>query len=191
MAKKSIAKTLKDKGLIPKDWDLRKPLTRGQKSYVTKQANAFKELVRAPEKFTVRRVSKATSDLLKGSGYKSAGDRVIVPNRGGTVHIRGARVDYDLPDRRETVLITAGSDFLDRLELLAAREDEEGEDDSGAYQYGIRIGDASSSALNFPSLNDLLAYLPRMKLHSANAVNHMVLVRIEYKQDFMRHRGRD
>lgn len=136
----------------------------------------------------MRRVSNATEEKLKAAGYKTHKGKAIIPNRGGTVHVRRGLVDYDLPDRRERVILASGPDFMDRLYALADKNAEDGTDEGGDYQYGIRIGDASSSALNFPTLDDLLAYLPQMKLHSANASQHMVLVRIEYKQTFMPHR---
>ena len=51
MARKSSASILKSKGLIPA-WDLRKKLSRGQKSWITKQARAFAEVIKAPKKFS-------------------------------------------------------------------------------------------------------------------------------------------
>lgn len=154
-------------------------------------------MIRAPGKFTARKVAPATAEKLKAIGYMVSGNRAIIPNRGGTVHVSAKGVNYDLRDKTETVYVTAGANFLARLKVFAlnnAELDAGEEFDPDEGQWAIRIGNSpESSNLQFTTLRELLDYLFTAKFHSGSATSNMVLVRVVYKQDFrqFKHMRRD
>lgn len=68
--------------MIPRDWDLRKTLTPGQKSWITKQAAKFAQVIEKPKNFDSRVYSEAKTKRLKDAGFFGFGRNIIVPNFG-------------------------------------------------------------------------------------------------------------
>lgn len=69
------AKRLKKLGLLPKNdkWDLRKSLSNGQKSYITKLEGEFKQLLAHPENYSKITVSDARAEGISGEAFKVKG----------------------------------------------------------------------------------------------------------------------
>jgi hypothetical protein len=138
MAKKSPARILRSKGLIPGDWNLTQ-LTGGQKSYITKQAKRYSDVVRNPEDYVSRRVSQSTAKLLKGAQYTVKGQRVLLHTPGADkVSIARGKVRFVRQRQSETVLLQSSPDFLRQLERL---DDIKAELPPGQY-VGFKIGDS-------------------------------------------------
>lgn len=175
MAKKSPAKILKEKGLIPKDWDLRKPLTTGQKSWITKQSKTYAQLIRRPGDFSIKRVSDATAKSLKSSGYKVSGNRAVIPNKGGKVKVTRGRVTIEKPHQTEQVILKGGPDFLRKLEGLYKRKLKPNQ------AWALKIGDSPTIHTLRPSLRELIAYARTINFNSPSGSNHVSLVLVTVK----------
>lgn len=172
MSKKSPAKLLKEKGLIPKGWDLRKPLTSGQKSWITKQSKVHAQLIKRPGDFTIRRVGNATAKQLKASGYKVENNRAIIHSKQSNVRIKRGEIEIQRPHQTERVILKGGPDFLRQLQNLDKRKL------APNQAYGLKIGDSPTINTIRPSLRELIQYARNLNFHSAGGQNHVSIVLI-------------
>lgn len=190
MGKKSPAKILKEKGLIPKDWDLRKPLSTGQKSWITKQSKTYSQLIARPQDFSVKRVSNANAKILRESGVKTQGNRAIVPKGyrrmikdpttgkariikdQAKVSIRNGKMTIKKAHQTETVYLKGGPDFLNQLEKLYKKKLKPNQ------AWALKIGNSPTMRTVRPDLKELIAYARDIDFHSQDALNHVSLVLI-------------
>lgn len=175
MSKKSPAKVLKDKGLIPKEWDLRKSLTTGQKSWITKQSKTFAQLVRRPDDFTVKTVKPSTEKELKRAGYRVSRGRAVIPNQGGKARINVRKITTGKGKNKKTraelrlmfdhkserIILESGPDFLGRLSKLKPKKLRQNQ------AYALKIGGNQIANRTFDSLGELQIYLSNMKAPNA------------------------
>lgn len=124
---------LKSKGLIPKQWDLRKKLSSGQKSWITKQKTKYQQIVEHPEKFASRVYSTKKAKQMKSAGFYGEGNHILIPNFGDkrsrtivredTITIRRRlRIGYTAsrkpifgPEVEETIYLHTGPNLLKLL----------------------------------------------------------------------------
>ncbi len=170
MAKKSPAKILKGKGLIPKHWDLRRPLSIGQKSWITKQSNKYAQLIRRPEDFAIKRVGKSSREILKKSGYAIEGNKAIIPAKGAKVRVKGGALEFVRPHQTERVILKGGPDFLRQVEKLYSKKLKRNQ------AWALKIGDSPTINTLRPDLRELIAYARTLNFHSPSGSNHVSLV---------------
>jgi hypothetical protein len=149
--KKSPARILRSKGLIPADWNLRS-LTRGQKSYVTKQTKKFASVIRRPDDYVARRAGASTLKQLKAANFPvHNGKALIYTPPGDSVSVAKGKITFTRKRQQERVLLQGAPDFLRALEKLPTKKLPRG-------QYvGIKIGNSPVIA-TFHSLADLQHY---------------------------------
>jgi hypothetical protein len=147
------ARRLKALGLI--DYDLRRALSPGQKSNITRLARKYSGIVDHPAEFVKRTVSKKTADLLKDSGYqtfknkKTKSYRTVIPSKDTvSVRIKNDRLIREFPTHRETSLLFLRHDFLSRLEQEHERHvnlygEEYYQTGEGKF-FTVKIGDAGA-----------------------------------------------
>jgi hypothetical protein len=188
MAKKSAKSVLKAKGLIPKEWDLRKTLSAGQKSWITKQERKYSEVIKHPEKFQSRTYSNATVKKLKGAGYFGEGNRILIPNFGDkssrtTVNEDTITVRRTLRNGEtvtEIVYLHSGPELLKRLQRKFSKPLPSGE------FWAFRVGDNNTFLSNHTkTLGQLMHYGQSIEFRGNKdavywAQRHMHLVRFRY-----------
>jgi hypothetical protein len=174
MAKKSPARILRSKGLIPGDWNLRQ-LTRGQKSYITKQAKRYSDVLRNPGDYVSRRVSQSTAKLLKGAQYTVKGQRVLLHTPGADkVSVARGKVKFIRQRQSETVLLQNAPDFLRQLENLG---DMNARLPRGTY-VGFKIGDSQVIG-TFDSVADAYNYATNRRMFTGRDAEKVALVLID------------
>lgn len=202
MAKKSPAKILKDKGLIPSRWDLRQTLTSGQKSWLTKQMARYEAVIEKPSKFTTRTYSATTARKLKAAGYYGEGNKILIPNFGDptsrtrvsekTVTItRRLNPKHGAPHTvTETVYLDSGPALLARLNKRFADPLPKGE------YWAFKVGDNNTFLNNHnKTLGALMHYGMEIKFKGSDgqvewAQSHVHLVKFRY-DDGLDHSGAD
>jgi hypothetical protein len=159
------AKRLKALGLI--DYDLRRPLSRGQKSRVTKLAKQYSGAIDHPDDYAKRNVSAHTADLLKESGYqvfksKRTGKyKAVIPSRGTTaVKIKNDRLIRQFDTHRETSMLFLRHDIFEVLQREAEKQELLYGDEPYLSDkfFTIKIGE-SSAWKHFRTPADLLNYI--------------------------------
>lgn len=123
---KKIATKLKQLGFI--DYDLRLKLSPGQKGYITKQYNKARDIIKNPEDYSQKKVSKSVLKILKKndvivnnkfayvekSGYQSVSIQTRkTKNKKRTVNIIKKR-----PGKSEKTLMLKGNALLRQLRSL-------------------------------------------------------------------------
>lgn len=166
-------------------------LTGGQKSWITKQARKYEDVVKKPDHYITRRVSEKTASQLKQAGYFVNRDlKALIYAKNQTVKVTRGRVDFINPDGiRARVILQSRPDFLEAIERLKKRERAFGP--VPGRQYALKIGNSPRFHVTHPSFKDLLAYaraLDQKGFHSPDARDHISLVIIdvegfEYGQD--------
>lgn len=183
---------MKDKGLIPSHWDLRRSLTSGQKSWITKQKNRYEAVIDKPKKFTTRTYSKETAAKLKRAGYFGEGNKIIIPNFGDktsrtrvserTVTItRRLNPKHGAPHTvTETVYLDSGPALLAKLNKKFADPLPPGE------YWAFKVGDNNTFLNNHnKTLGALMHYGMEIKFKGDAgqvqwAESHVHLVRFHY-----------
>jgi hypothetical protein len=177
MSKKSPAKILKEKGLIPKEWDLRKPLSKGQKSWITKQSTKYAQLVKRPGDFTIKRVGKSTAQNLKSQGYAIERNKAVIPTKNGAkARILRGNVEIVRPHQTERIMFRLTPETMPRFERLMKKRLKKNQ------AWALRIGEnplntETSNSIS-PDLKWLWNYAVNFRGHSPDAKNHMYLVLI-------------
>lgn len=165
--------------MLPASWDLRRPLSPGQKSYLTKQQNKYSEIVRRPKEFTLRRVNKDNQRILKASGFKVTQDgRAILPTKGTeSIHVRRGKLVTEYSDKTEEILLRGQKNFLRQLEKMERKKL------APNQAYGLKIGNSPSAVFTRTTLKELIGYARHMKFHSPSGHNYVSLVLITYKRE--------
>lgn len=177
---KSPASILKAKRLIPKEWDLRKPLSPGQKSWITKQSKKYAQVIRRPDEFSIRRVSKSTAKTLKETGFAVEGNRAIIPTRKQKVSVKGGRVVIRRPRETWVVVVPPGPNLMERIAAYKAKA----KPLKPNQAYSIQLGPIAFGNRAWPSLDrledEMARYLERRDFEQWAAV---VLVTVERNDD--------
>jgi hypothetical protein len=175
---KSPGRVLKEKGLIPREWKLRE-LSRGQKSWVTKQARKFSDLVNHPDYFgTVAAKSKSQRAQARDIGFDMANGRAIVPVPwGGKVRRSGDRIVVSSPGRTMEITPAGAESFLEEYRKMQT------EPLLPNQKLTIQIGKSNAANLRFDSIEDLEKYVHIMDLHSDDTLEHISIVKFtEHEQ---------
>lgn len=201
MAKKSPAKILKDKGLIPSRWDLRS-LSSGQKSWLTKQLNRYEAVVEKPSKFTARTYSDATAKKLKAAGYFGEGNKILIPNFGDPssrtrVSERTITITRRLNPKHGAPHTVTETIYLDSGPALLAKLNKKFADDLPQGEYwAFKVGDNNTFLNNHnKTLGALMHYGMEIKFKGNPdqvqwAESHVHLVKFRY-DDGLDHSGAD
>jgi hypothetical protein len=123
MAKKSPGSILKAKGLIPKEWDLRS-LSRGQKSWITKQSKTFSEVIKKPKEYTtLKAASKRQKAEFRSAGLPVTNNRAVIKSGvGGKAHrTKSGKVVITNHERKVEMFFANGSNFEAELEKARLR----------------------------------------------------------------------
>ena len=123
MAKKSPGAVLKAKGLIPSEWNLRK-LSRGQKSWVTKQAKTFSEVVKKPKEFITlpTRGGKQKQQAIAAGMRVTNGRAVIHAPTGGRARRVGDKIVVKSSEVEKEYFFATPGNFLEMLAECRTRE---------------------------------------------------------------------
>jgi len=149
---KSRAKKLKDKGFL--NIDLRKRLSKSDKSLITRRYNNYGKFF--TNKFIIRRVGNKRIKEMKESGFKTFGNKVILPTDGFNpkqIKIKKNKVVYSGADKSREIMIGPKINFLERLERLTKRKLMRGE------FVTVRIGENAPFWRTFKDYAELLNYV--------------------------------
>lgn len=183
---KSPARVLRDKGLIPREWNLTK-LTSGQKSRISFLLNEKKNphvaaILKHPDRYVVRDVGKETAANLKRAGYQvNKAGRALIYTRDAKVTVNKLGVTFRSNGMRSKVLLMSRPDFLARVEAIRRNERQWGGRIPGR-RYALKVGNSPRFNTTYPTLNELLAYArarDKAGWHSDDARDHISLVVID------------
>ena len=164
-------------------------LTRGQLTWVARQARENAQLLKRPEDFKVAMVSKSTAKAMKASGIKvSKTNKAIVPLKGfDKATIKGEKIIFEGRNKKtgkgikETVTLAQAHDFHAKLKHLSKTKLKKN-------QYlTVKIGDNASFNNRFQNYADLFHYVqnvftPKDRGQSKEKLlRYMSIVEIESK----------
>lgn len=136
-------------------------LTRGQLTWVARQARENAQFLKRPEQFKVAQVAKATAKAMKASGIKvTKTGKAIVPLKGfDTATIKGEKIIFQGRNKKtgkgikETVTLAQAHDFHAKLKHLSKTKLKKN-------QYlTVKIGDNASFNSRFQNYADLFHYV--------------------------------
>jgi Mn-dependent DtxR family transcriptional regulator len=156
---KETIKKLHSVGLI--DYKPGIELTRGQLTWVARQARENSQLLKHPENFKVAKVAKSTAKAMKASGIKvSKTLRAIVPLKGfDTAKIRGEKIVFEGANKKtgkrikETVTLAQAGDFHAKLKHLSKTKLKRNQ------FLTVKIGDNASFNNRFQNYADMFHYV--------------------------------
>jgi hypothetical protein len=184
---KETIKKLHSVGLI--DYKPGMELTRGQLTWVARQARENAQLLKRPDEFKVAKVSKSTAKAMKASGIKvSKTNKAIVPLKGfDKATIKGEKIIFEGRNKKtgkgikETVTLAQAHDFHAKLKHLSKTKLKKN-------QYlTVKIGDNASFNNRFQNYADLFHYVqnvftPKDRGQSKEKLlRYMSIVEIESK----------
>lgn len=88
------------------------------KTRITKLANQFKQVLKKPDDFAIRSVSKQNADVLKKSGYKVKNGKAIIPladgrnNRYDSVKIGKGTLEYSRKGKKNKIYLSGDAKTL-------------------------------------------------------------------------------
>lgn len=166
---------------------MRRSLSAGQKSWITKQAKKYSQIIKKPKDFTIKKPAmKATLTAMKRAGFATTHDgRIIVPSRKARVHLKGNKLTWENNSRIEETRFTTGIDTLETFRKLQKMKLRPGQ------AWAIRIGDNPRSHLIFGALSDLQNYVRNTTFHSADAHEHVQIVLVTAKSGRLIEQERD
>lgn len=144
---------MKRLGLI--DYDLRKKLSSGQKSHITKLANEYRHALAYPKAFHIAKVSAARAKELKDSGFKvTKTGRAIIPLKGyEKASIKPGRIIFSHESYTDETVLGGAKDFYKNAMKLRGKK-------LKRNQYlTVRIGDNAEFSRKFISWADLINYV--------------------------------
>ncbi len=164
-------------------------LTRGQLTWVARQARENAQLLKRPDEFKVAKVSKSTAKAMKASGIKvSKTNKAIVPLKGfDKATIKGEKIIFEGRNKKtgkgikETVTLAQAHDFHAKLKHRSKTKLKKN-------QYlTVKIGDNASFNNRFQNYADLFHYVqnvftPKDRGQSKEKLlRYMSIVEIESK----------
>jgi hypothetical protein len=160
---RTAARDLKKLGLV--NYDLRRNLSSGQKSQITKLLGKLADTFGGekardrfftnPEDYQVSRVSPKTQSALVDSGFKVLPNgRAVIPKKGAdSVSVSSKGITYKKGKVKTTTIPTSFQDFFPTLKKLSAKK-------LGRNQMlSVQIGDAHHFQRRFDSYASLYKYL--------------------------------
>lgn len=164
------------------DIDLRKKLTRQQKSAITRKHNKHKTIVTHLQAFAQRIVNKSTAKEIDTAALKvktkSGKIKLFIPTpEGQTAHIKKGRVVIESKNYREEIY-PGGWNFFKNAEKLFKKKLVKNE------YITVRIGDNNSFNRTFKDINSLLFYMrewqPKDPLETKeNLIGHISIVKVK------------
>ncbi len=164
----NAVKTLKQFGFV--DYDLRKNLTKSQHNRVTKLINEHSDIIRHPEEYVKRNVSKKTKQNWEAQGFPANKKYLIIPKQGyENIHVEQDRMIRRNFNKREVTYAATGKNLHDQLEKVTKRA-------LRPHEYiTIRIGDSSPFNTRFDSMKDLLNYISKWEPKDKGVVKSDVI----------------
>ena len=137
-----------------------KSLSPQQKGWITRKAAEFKEVLKNPQNFAIRKVSKATAQELKGAGYKTTKtNKVAIPlhktdtGRMDSVKISRGKLIFKGNGITEIVTPSNAANFHDKVTELGKKK-------LKRNQYlTIKIGDNAPFQSRHSNLGELFYYI--------------------------------
>lgn len=119
---RDTARDLKRLGLV--DYDLRKPLSSGQKSRITKLREEYEHFLKSPEQFHFTRVGKETARALADTGYKVLpGNRALIPlHEAQSASIKGGKITLNYGRMKEEITLAGHKSFFPTLKELSGKK---------------------------------------------------------------------
>lgn len=157
------AKALKKIGMIP-SYDLRRDLTKSQRSYISRLWNNYHEIATTPDKFFKRSVSNKTLKLARQNAvasYKAKGAKkgaVFVPKdfyrkmsiKNNIITLHSEEKNFD---KRRQILLTPTEKFLDRVKYIFDKG-------LGRNEFvQLRIGSSAYFGQTFDNYGELHRYI--------------------------------
>lgn len=169
------------------DYDLRRDLSTGQKSAITRLAKKHaaeledvKQYLNRPDDFVLRPVSKKNAEILKKSGFKFMPGKqtAIIPRRGyDSVSIKGATIEYTKSGKKDTVYLSG-----DPVSLFSKAQKLQQEIKRNQL-LTFKIGENSIASTRYLNLKQMKEYLrhvvlPRMRKNGIGAAEFWPMVSI-------------
>lgn len=145
---------LKRLGIVK--YDFRKPLSRGQKSNITKQIAKFGNYIKHPEQYHAPIVRSTTTKQLKGAGYLvTPRGRAIIPLKGNDkASVSNGTIIFESPGVKTKTYLVSADKFHSKLKKLSESKLERNQ------MITVQIGNnASFSRARFTSYAELYYYL--------------------------------
>lgn len=129
-------------------------LSRGQKSWVTKQSKTFSEVIKKPSEFsTISAKTKTHKSQAQAAGLPvTNGKAVVKVGKGGHVRRRGDKIVIKNDERKVEAWFANSATFKKELDRARKRKLEPNQ------VWAFKIGDNVNN-VNFRDLNQLLHYL--------------------------------
>lgn len=161
MDAKEKAAALKRAGFI--NYDLRKSLSAGQKSYITKQWKKHSAVITHPGNFIARTVSAPAAAKMKADGYDVAGRKVYISKEGYETATVKSRKEKGKPVQvlitRKLGRKTSKTRVYTEMELLRALEKAKPETLPPGKMITVRIGNHAQFNAKFRSKEELAFYV--------------------------------
>ena len=166
---KSGARILKDKGLLPSSYRLNK-LTSGQKSWVTKQVRKFADVVEHPHRFsTIKTKTKRHREQAENAGFKVGNGRAVIRNDFGEGRLSRAGDKITINDGEVKREIWFANSKTFEATLAKLRREKLGKNQYWSFAIGT-----NESGQEFASLDDLMAYLRKLKFKTDESIGKWV-----------------
>lgn len=134
---------------------MRRNLSTGQKSRITKLAQEYGHALRHPELFHIAKVGKETAKSLKDSGYKvTPTNRALIPlHEYQSAKIKKGYIEFKSGNLTEKSYLAGAKDFHKKLEGITKRRLKRNE------MITAKIGDSAAFNTRFSRYSDLYKYL--------------------------------
>lgn len=175
-------------GLI--DYKPNQELSKGQKGWLTKVVKANRELIKFPERFDVKKVSKSSAKDLKSSGYQiTKSRRAIIPKKGfEKITLSKGQLTFEGKNHKtgkkitEKVTLTNTSTFDKKLKELSGKKLKQNQ------MLTVKIGDNAAFNTAFKSYGEMLQYLRNFEpkdpgMTRAKIARYISIVEIEGKRN--------
>ncbi len=154
-------------------------LTRGQLTWVARQARENKYLLKKPEEFKVVKVSKQTKKVMKSSGITvTKKDKAIIPLKGfDSAKVVKEKIIFEGTNKKtgkkikETVTLAQAGDFHAKLKNLSKKKLKRNE------YLTVKIGDNAAFNSRFQNYADLFHYVKNVFTPKDPGVNKEKLFR--------------
>jgi len=149
-------------------------LSRGQKSWITKQSKTFSEVLKSPGEFsTIKAKSKKHKAQAKSAGLPVTNNRAVVRvGAGGHVRRKGDKIVVTNPERRFDMWFANSKNFEKELARARKRKLKRNQ------VWGFHIGDRVNN-VHYRNLDHLLYYLEnKTDWHSEDTTEYISLVLI-------------
>jgi len=166
-----------------------KTLSPQQKGWITRKAAEFKEVLKNPQNFAIRKVSKATAQELKGAGYKTTKtQKAIIPlhtadtGRMDSVKIQKGKLIFKGQGITEIVTPSNAANFHQKIAELGKKKLKKNQ------MLTVKIGDNAPFKSRFDNVGELFHYLKNTfkpigtkgeKLKPADLARYMSIVEVE------------